>query len=146
MPSSRALELTDFLPYLLAQAADTLGLAFQQHYKARYGLLRTEWRVLFHLGCYGPMTATEIGRRARLHKTKISRAVAALQAKRYLSREDIESDRRQQMLALTPLGQRVFADLNEAALRFDVSVAERLSEADLAVLRRCLRVLADLPD
>ena len=139
-------ELTDFLPFLLSQAADTLGLAFQEQYKARYGLLRTEWRVLFHLGCYGPMTATDIGRRARLHKTKISRAVSALQTKRYLTREDVERDRRQQLLSLTQAGQRVFADLNGAAQSFDRAIAARLPEKDLAVLRRCLRVLAELPE
>ena len=146
MASAADFELTDFLPYLLTQAADTLGLAFQQHYKARYGLLRTEWRVLFHLGCYGAMTATEVGRRARLHKTKVSRAVAALAAKRYLRREDVETDRRQQLLSLTPAGERVFRDLNAAARRFDDDIALHLSTAELAVLRKCLRRLAELPE
>ena len=42
--------LHDFLPYLLNQAAEESSLAFQQIYKGRYGMLRTEWRVLFHLG------------------------------------------------------------------------------------------------
>ena len=146
MASAADFELTDFLPYLLTQAADTLGLAFQRHYKARYGLLRTEWRVLFHLGCYGAMTATEVGRRARLHKTKVSRAVAALGAKRYLRREDVETDRRQQLLSLTPAGERVFRDLNAAARRFDDEIALSLSTAELAVLRKCLRRLAELPE
>ena len=64
-------DLQDFLPYLLNQAAETSSLAFQQVYKGRYGMLRTEWRVLFHLGRYGRMTAKEIGQRAKTHKTKI---------------------------------------------------------------------------
>nr|WP_256370895.1 MarR family transcriptional regulator [Rhodovulum sp. ES.010] len=36
---------------------------------------RTEWRVLFNLGRDGPMTATQLGRLAHTHKTKVSRAV-----------------------------------------------------------------------
>ena len=92
MTSTTDLDLRLFLPYLLNQAAEASSLDFQRVYKDKYGLLRTEWRVLFHLGCYGPMTATDIGRRARLHKTKISRAVSALQTKRYLTREDVEAN------------------------------------------------------
>ena len=71
-------DLKDFLPYLLNQAAEEASLGFQVLYKERYGMLRTEWRVLFHLGRYGDMTAKEICDRARTHKTKVSRAVAAL--------------------------------------------------------------------
>ena len=73
-------DLLDFLPYLLNLAAEEASLGFQTLYKTRYGMLRTEWRVLFHLGIYGEMTATEIGERARMHKTKISRAVQKLTA------------------------------------------------------------------
>ena len=77
-------DLRFFLPYLLNQAAEESSLAFQQVYKGRYGMLRTEWRVLFHLGIYGEMTAKEIGERARMHKTKISRAVQRLADRRFL--------------------------------------------------------------
>ena len=48
-------EPADFLPYLLAMAAEKTSQEFQRYYKDRYGMLRTEWRVLFHLGCYGDM-------------------------------------------------------------------------------------------
>jgi hypothetical protein len=51
-------------------------------------MLRTEWRVLFHLGRYGAMSAREISRRAGIHKTKVSRAVAALERKRFLERRE----------------------------------------------------------
>ena len=53
-------ELSHFLPYLLNQAAEVVSQDFQPNYKNRYGMLRTEWRVLFHLGRLGEMTATQI--------------------------------------------------------------------------------------
>jgi len=56
MSQKDAFDLQDFLPYLLNQAADASSLGFQKYYKDRYGMLRTEWRVLFHLGRYGAMT------------------------------------------------------------------------------------------
>jgi hypothetical protein len=45
-------------------------------------MLRTEWRVSFHLGRYAVITATESGARASMHKTRISPAFAALEQKR----------------------------------------------------------------
>ena len=60
-------DLQYFLPYLLNQAAEEASIAFQKVYKSRYGMLRTEWRVLFHLGRYGAMTATDIGERCLLY-------------------------------------------------------------------------------
>lgn len=138
-------DLADFLPYLLNQAADVLSLGFQTHYKDRYGMLRTEWRVLFHLGRYGPMTATEICTRARLHKTKVSRAVGALEDKRFLARSTVESDRRHATLMLTRQGQTVFDRLQEDARAFDARVREGMTAQEAEILRRCLVRIADLP-
>ena len=128
----------DFLPYLLYQAAEALSLEFQRHYRGQYGMLRTEWRVLFHLGCYGDMTAKEICDRARLHKTKVSRAVAALQTKRILTRRELERDRRHAILQLTAKGQRVFAELSGAAHAFDSEVRASMTPEEAKILHRCL--------
>lgn len=128
----------DFLPYLLNQAAEALSLEFQRHYRGQYGMLRTEWRVLFHLGCYGEMTAKEICVRAVLHKTKVSRAVAALQAKRFLTRRELEQDRRHAVLQLTAHGKRVFADLSRAAHEFDSEVRAAMTPEEAEILHRCL--------
>lgn len=53
-------DLADFLPYLLNRAAEETSLGFQEHYRRRYGMLRTEWRVLFHLGRHGELSARDI--------------------------------------------------------------------------------------
>lgn len=135
-------DLQGFLPYLLAQAAETASAEFQRHYKDRYGMLRTEWRVLFHLGRYGPMTARDIGDRARVHKTKISRAVAALESKRFLTRHVVADDRRQARLDLTRAGQAAFDDLYQAAQAFDAQLMARFSAQEGAALKRCLAMLA----
>ena len=41
------MDLSNFLPYLLNQAADAQGVTFIPSYKERYGMLQTEWRILF---------------------------------------------------------------------------------------------------
>ena len=137
-------DLRDFTPYLLQMAAEATSAAFQPAYRERYGMLRTEWRVLFHLGRYGAMTAREVCDRARLHKTKVSRAVAALERKRLLLRTEVEADRRRETLALTPAGERTWRDLTGAARAFDRALSERLGAAEAAALRRALHRLAGL--
>ena len=139
-------QLQDFLPYLLNHAAEEVGQGFGRIYKDRYGMLRTEWRVLAHLGQFGPMDATQIGTMARVHKTKISRAVAALQAKRFVTRDTVDEDRRRARLCLTRAGQAAYADLAAIALDHDRALAARLTPDEHAVLLRCLRKLGrDLP-
>jgi DNA-binding MarR family transcriptional regulator len=142
MPETKPFDLVDFLPYLLNQAAEKTSISFQATYKARYGLLRTEWRVLFHLGRYGDMTAKDICDRARLHKTKVSRAVKALEARRYLTRRELPQDRRNEVLSLTRTGQVLYQDLSISARDYDAVLVRTLSAEENRVLRGCLKKLA----
>lgn len=133
-----------FLPYVLNQAADRLSLEFQHTYKGKYGMLRTEWRVLFHLGRYGAMTAKEICDKAGLHKTKVSRAVSALEDKRFLERHALEHDRRHAVLSLTREGGRVFADLGRDAQAFDAQIRAQMSPEEAHVLQTCIMRIAGM--
>lgn len=136
-------DLQSFLPYLLAQAAEASSLSFQQVYKGRYGMLRTDWRVLFHLGQNGRMTAKEIGERARTHKTKISRAVRRLEERRFLTRTRDENDRRSEHLELTAAGVAAYRDLREVAAAYEKTLTRPFSPQEVALLRRMLQKLAD---
>jgi DNA-binding MarR family transcriptional regulator len=135
-------DLESFLPYALDRAAESAGRGFAAIYKARYGMLRTEWRVLAHLGRFGEMTARDICARADLHKTKVSRAVKALEDRRFLSRRTDERDRRNEILAMTAAGKAAYRHLSAEALAFDAALARLLPQEDLTVVRRSLRTLA----
>ncbi|MDD9978113.1 MAG: MarR family transcriptional regulator [Boseongicola sp.] len=137
-------DLRDFMPYLLNMAAEEASLEFQQYYKGRYGMLRTEWRVLFHLGRYGEMTAKTICDRARIHKTKVSRAVSALEQKRFLSRKEVEEDRRHELLRLTNNGVSAYNDISAKAKEFDEKLVRPFSVEEQSILRQCLIKLANL--
>ena len=137
-------DLQNFLPYLLNQAAEESSLAFQKVYKDRYGMLRTEWRVLFHLGIYGRMSAKEIGQRSKMHKTKIRRAVARLEERRFLTRQASEEDRRLEYLQLTQQGQAAYRELLEVAERYDSQLTAALTPEEVVGLRALLRKLAGM--
>ena len=144
MTHDDAFDLGDFLPYLLNRAAEETSLGYEVIYRERYGMLRTEWRVLFHLGRHGEMTARDICDRARLHKTKVSRAVSALESKRFLTRATLEQDRRLEALRLSASGSAAYRTLSSAARRYDASLAASLEPEEERVLRQCLSRLANL--
>lgn len=136
--------LSDFLPFLLFQAAELSSRNFQRHYQLRYGMLRTEWRVMFHLGSTGDQTAKQICNRASLHKTKVSRAVKALEEKRFLSRDTISTDRRSEQLCLTKQGKAVFAELTQVATDFDQRLEQSLGTQEHGNLVATLQKLITL--
>ena len=137
-------DLQNFLPYLLNQAAEESSLAFQKIYKDRYGILRTEWRVLFHLGIYGRMTASEIGERSKMHKTKISRAVQKLTERRFLTRARDDGDRRVEHLELTAAGEAAYRDLRGIAEQYNGTLDGGLSDEEMRILRVALKKLAGM--
>lgn len=142
--AQRDFEITEFLPYLLNRAADSASIGFQRYYKSNYGMLQTEWRVMFHLGRFETMTAKQICELAGLHKTKVSRAVRALEIKRFLKRQEVPEDRRNEQLELTKLGQKVYEKLAEEAERFEQQMISELSESERQLFKKCLkRMLSD---
>lgn len=144
MPKRETFDLQDFMPYLLNQAAEATSREFSATYKSKYGMLQTEWRVVFHLGRYGDMTAKEICTRARIHKTKVSRAVHALADKRFLQRHTRSDDRRHEVLSLTENGRAVFNDLNRQAQHYDAALLEEFDHKEIAKVRSILIKIAQL--
>jgi len=136
-------ELAGFTPYLLNRAAEAQSLNFSAIYKERYGMLRTEWRVLFHLGRYGAMTAKEISERSSIHKTKISRAVRALEKKRFLTREINPQDRRAESLDLRPPGKEAFDYLVGAAAEYEGALTRKLGQQQMQQLKHLLEKLGE---
>ena len=90
------------------------------------------------------MTATEIGRRAGVHKSKISRAVARLEARRFLVRTSDSADRRQEILALSAKGRGAYDDISSRARNFDAALMAQFTEEEQIVFRKCLKAVAAL--
>ncbi|CDX53353.1 Transcriptional regulator [Mesorhizobium plurifarium] len=121
------LELESFLPYRLYRLADTVSREFSRIYKDRHGLTRPEWRTLSGIGQRGTMTATELGEQSAMHKTKVSRAVAELERRRWLIRTPDENDRRVEHLALTKAGLAAYREMVPLAKAFERELLGRLS-------------------
>ena len=119
-------QLDDFLPYLLNNAAEVTGRAFSVHYREAYGMSRAQWRIMAHL-----------------EKSKVSRAVAALESAGLLVRAPSSTDRRAEMLSLTEAGLRIYADLSARAMQFQDGLAARLGPQQTQALAKLLREMAE---
>jgi DNA-binding MarR family transcriptional regulator len=139
-----ALKLEEFLPFRLVRAAEAVSLDFSRIYKQKYDLSRPEWRVLANLAQLGRATATEIGARSAMHKTKVSRAVFELEKRKWLVRKTDENDRRVEWLELTKVGHAKFAGLAILACNFETRLLQDLGTDCAAQLINSLERLEQL--
>ena len=139
--SDTTLKLETFLPYRLNRLADAVSRDFSLIYRDRHGMTRPEWRLLATLGQYGTMTATQIGRHSAMHKTKVSRAVSALEKRNWLKREAHDEDRRLEHLALTRAGETVYRELVPLAKAFEGRMLAAMTAQDREALLKGIAAL-----
>lgn len=141
MAGNDILELENFLPYRLNRLADAVSREFARTYRDRHGLTRPEWRVFATLGQFGTMTATAIGAHSAMHKTKVSRAVVALEQRKWLMRTQDASDRRIEHLALTKAGLVAYQEMVPLAKAFEKELLGRLKRTQATALMEGLTAL-----
>jgi len=129
-----ALDLQHFFPYRLAVLAEEVSRTVAQLYSDRFDLTRHEWRVLAALGINRQMAAKDVADYSTLDKMSVSRAVAALETKGYLSREEDPADRRNKILRLTPAGRALYQKIVPLARARERHILEALTAAERTTL------------
>ena len=142
-PRAAPLKLDTFLPYRLNVVASLVSQALSRVYANRYGLGVPEWRILVTLGEFESMTAKAIGAHSYMHKTKVSRAVTALERRKLVVRRANHADRREAFLSLTAAGRAIYHDLAPGALDFARRLFETIDPADRAAFERAVDRLTD---
>ncbi|HZS83461.1 MAG TPA: MarR family winged helix-turn-helix transcriptional regulator [Stellaceae bacterium] len=135
------LALERFLPYRLSVLTNRISTAIARVYAERFDLTVPEWRVMAVLGRFGPMSANAVCERTAMDKVRVSRAVARLAAARRLVRRVDIRDRRRSVLALTPTGRAIYAEIGPLALAVEARLLSPLGAADRAALDRVLALL-----
>ncbi|MFZ2100723.1 MAG: MarR family transcriptional regulator [Oricola sp.] len=137
-------DLESFLAYRLDRISDAVSRHFQPVYRDQHGMTRPEWKVLAHLGEAESLTAREIVRRTGLHKTKVSRAVSALEKRRWLERTRDNADRRIEHLALTAKGRAEYDRLVGILKAREADLLDRLDKDELRTVAAALKALEKL--
>jgi DNA-binding MarR family transcriptional regulator len=142
-PHAAPLKLEEFLPYRLNVVASFVSQALSRIYVDRYGIGVPEWRILVTLGQFEVMTGKAIGAHSHMHKTKVSRAVGALERRKLIVRRENRADRREALLSLTPAGRAIYRDLAPGALEFARRLFETIDPTDRAAFERAIDRLTE---
>lgn len=126
--------LERFLPYRLNVLAGVVSNALAQIYEERFGLTIPGWRVVATLGQYGVRTARDIAGHGLMHKSTVSRAVSALEARGLVRRNGNPDDMREELLVLTPAGRAVYDALAPEALAFEARLLAALTAGERKAL------------
>ncbi len=148
-----ALDLDAFLPFQLSIAANAVSELIAGAYRSLFGLRVAEWRVLAIVAQSPGVGSGAIARRAELDKITVSRAVAALLARRLIVVDRHPRDGRAHRLDLSAAGRDLYRTVVPAALALEARVAGALTPAEreqlttlLARVRDAARLTALMPE
>ena len=121
------LRLAGFVPFRLNRLAAEVSQHLSVIYRGRFALQIPEWRVMATVGQERGCTAQQIAASTRMHKTRVSRAIAQLRARGLLERAASSTDRRELQLRLSASGRRLYAQLVPLALQREEQLLASLS-------------------
>ena len=111
-PDAEIVWLKDYLPYRMAVVAAHLLRESARVYKRHRDSITTpQFRTIWILANFEPLTAAEISRISRLDKVSIGRALAALQRRGFVRRRRIRADRRALEVTVTREGWNYYRAL-----------------------------------
>jgi DNA-binding MarR family transcriptional regulator len=146
-PDESALELGGFIPFRLNRLAAEVSDHLSAIYRERFGLDIPEWRVMATVGPVRGCTAQYIAGSTRMHKTRVSRAIAHLEERGLMARVTKPDDRREMELRLTKAGRRMYAELVPLALERERALLACMSKEQLRAFVTgldCLESFLDL--
>lgn len=130
--------LDGYLPYLLRRADQTLSAPFYAVLN-RYGVARSEWRVLAVLAESGEVRVVDLANAALSPQPTVTHALRRLEERGLVVRKHGPDDRRQRLVSITPSGTQLATTLTAEAKALE---AEQLADAgDLTDLIDRLRDL-----
>jgi DNA-binding MarR family transcriptional regulator len=125
------LELAGFVPYRLNRLAVGVSDHLADIYRQRFGLDIPQWRVMATVGSRHGCTAQYIAASTRMHKTRVSRAIAELEERDLIERASSSADRREREVRLTKSGRRMYTELVPLVLERERELLGCLSKEQL---------------
>ena len=138
LPTSRS------LPIVLLRARERLMGPIRGLLSA-LGLTEQQWRVLRVLDEGGPMEPTRISEQACLLLPSLTRILQKLEEKTLIRRQQDKSDRRRQIVQISPRGARLIADNMERNQAVLDAVRDQMGAERYDLLLDLLNELDGLP-
>lgn len=131
-------ELAGFLPYQLSVASNAVSALIAERYRKRFGLRIAEWRVMAVLGDRGSLTQRDLTAATVMDKVAVNRAVKVLEERGLVARVPNPGDGRSHLLALSPEGRGIHAEVMPLARATEADLLAGLAAEEEALLRRLL--------
>lgn len=138
-----SLLLTNFIPFRLNRLATGVSEHLADVLQRQFGLEIPEWRVIATVGPAWSCTAQHIADSTRMHKTRVSRAIAHLVKRGLIERTANADDRREMELRLTKAGRTLYAELIPLALERERALLSCMSEEELRAFNEGLERLEE---
>jgi len=132
------LKLDAYLPYRLSVASNAVSGLIARAYQDRFGLTVPQWRLICVLAEDGGLTQGQIVARTVMDKVTVSRAAQGLSKRRLIARTDHQADGRSHVLALTPEGAGLHAEIAPLALAYEAALIAGLAPEEVVLLKRLL--------
>lgn len=111
---------------------------------APIGITEQQWRILRVLSEHGRQDATHLGERTGLLLPSLTRIIQSMVENGFVTRTQDTSDRRRQLLAITPAGQEIIDDNLKQAGRIADSYVRHLGREQYEALLDALEQLESL--
>jgi DNA-binding MarR family transcriptional regulator len=146
-----SVQLKQFVPYRMVHLAANISLALSKIYKQEFDINIPQWRVLAQLAQQQKLYSKDIGDITSMDKSKVSRAVKALENKHYLIRQIDKKDNRAAYLSLSVKGEALYQKIAPKALQWErqlIAVLEASEHKDLMKIldkldKQVLQIAAD---
>lgn len=125
----KPLDLAGFLPYRLSVLANRISSQLAAVYAERFDIGIPEWRVIAVLGQFDGVSADFVCEKTQMDRVTVSRAVARLLKKRYITRRFRAEDRRRSRLSLAAAGRNTYAEIVPIARRYEAALRVGLDAA-----------------
>ena len=132
------LKLDAYLPYRLSVASNAVSGLIARAYEDRFALTVPQWRLLCVLAEDGRLSQVQIVARTVMDKVTVSRAAQGLVKRRLIGRSQNKADGRSHVLALTPEGRGLHAEIAPLALAYEAALIAGLAPEEVKLLKRLL--------
>ena len=131
MQHRKPLQLEAFLPYRLSLLSNAISGAIAAVYGDKFAISMPEWRIMMILAEYPDVSADEVCRRTKIEKSVVSRAVARLLKRHFISRNVDGRDKRRSILRLSETGLSVYDEVMPIAMDYEAKLLSDLSSGEL---------------
>lgn len=136
-----AIELKNYIPYLISAIHNNNARVFAQKYSAEFGLGLNEWSCIALLASEDNISATRICEVGGFDRAIVSRSINALIESGYVTSRAVANHNRKRLLNITPAGRLIHDRLMKEVLAGEDRLLQGLDKKQRRELLGYLQLL-----